>query len=43
MKIKYGFKTEEEAEEYARANYYEDYEIKETCQGTFKITLKDKE
>lgn len=36
MKVMYGFKTKEEAEDYAKRNHY-DYEIKETCQGRFKI------
>ena len=42
MKIKHGFMTKEGAEKYARVNYYEDYKIKETCHGTFKLIIKDK-
>ena len=37
MKTIYGFKTKEEAEEYAKKNHHKDFEIKETCQGAFKI------
>jgi len=42
MRIKYGFKTREEAERYADKNYYTDKcEIVETLNNGFKILVKE--